>query len=141
MTYRLSHNHRKEPGIETQLSVRKAAKGAGEEEKESGKGTEKNRAPRGSGIRTGTGGGRPVGQGLMLNGAGTSGTAPLMAAARTDAGNGWPSQRHALALSIIFWNWAGGFVGAGGHPEETSSVSTKDPYPEIISRLAELDQA
>jgi hypothetical protein len=78
MTYRLSHNHRKEPGIETQLSVRKAAKRAGKEEKESGKGTEKSRTPRGTGIRTGTGGCRPAGQGFMLNGAGQSGLAPRL---------------------------------------------------------------
>jgi hypothetical protein len=39
--YLLQHDQRKESGIETELSVRKATAGTGKEEKEGGKGAEK----------------------------------------------------------------------------------------------------
>src|SRR5512143_1703154 len=44
--YRLLHDHRQEPEIETQLSVREAAKRAGKEEKEGGEGAQESAAER-----------------------------------------------------------------------------------------------
>ena len=68
MTYRLSYNHRKEPGIETELPVRKATKRDREEEKEGGKRTEKSVCHRDA---PGAGGKRSAKQGAKLNGRGT----------------------------------------------------------------------
>lgn len=60
----MSHDHRKEPGIETKLSVREAPKRDGEEEEEGGKRTEKSIDP---GDAPGTGDCRSARPGAKLS--------------------------------------------------------------------------
>lgn len=63
--YRLRTATERSQKLETQLSVREAAKGVGEEEKEGGKGTQESRNHRDA---SGAGGCRAAGQGIAIRG-------------------------------------------------------------------------